>query len=81
MNKNVNMEYNQWLYDVWTKNIRNTISDYYMHLREDIFDDMEITLSPNILPAKKIIVEALRDKYAPKAKIKPSDLDGSVKLK
>lgn len=81
MNKDINIEYNQWLYDVWTKNIPNTISDYDMHLKENIFDDMEITLSPNIPQAKKIIVEALRDKYAPKAIVKPSDLDGSVKLK
>lgn len=52
-----------------------------MHLKEDIFNDMEITLSPNIPPAKKIIVEALRDKYAPKATLKSSDLEESVNLK
>ena len=81
MSANFNREWNQHLYDVWKNSIPNTISDYYMHLKEDIFNDMEITLSPNIPPAKKIIVEALRDKYAPKATLKSSDLEESVNLK
>lgn len=81
MNSDINEEWNQWLYDVWTKNIRNSISDYYMHLKEDIFDDMEIVLSPNSSIADRIIVESLCEKYAPKAKILDSSLSNLVRLK
>jgi hypothetical protein len=52
-----------------------------MHLKDDIFDNLEITLSPNIPISKRIIVEALRDKYAPKALIKNSSLESVVKFK
>ena len=52
-----------------------------MHLKDNIFDDMEITLSPNITIAKRIIVEALKEKYAPKAIIKSSSFEGTVNLK
>ena len=54
---------------------------YYMHLKDNIFDDMEITLSPNFPMSKRIIVEALKDKYAPKALIKNSSLENVVKFK
>ena len=81
MNQQVNMMFNQHLYDVWTKNIKNTISFYDMHLKKEVFDNLEITLSPHIAPTKRIIVEALRDKYAPRASIRNSGLDGSVKMK
>lgn len=81
MGPKVTMDFNQHLYDVWTKNIRNTISYYDMHLKDSIFDDMEITLSPNITVAKRIMVEALKDKYAPKAIIKSSLLEDCVSLK
>lgn len=81
MGPQVTMDFNQHLYDVWTNNIRNTISYYDMHLKDSIFDDMEITLSPNITTAKRIMVEALKDKYAPKADIKSSLLEKTVNLK
>lgn len=81
MNKDINTVYSQWLYDVWTQNKQNVIKDYYMHLKDNIFDDMVITLSPNIPISKRIIVEALRDKYAPKALIKNSSLESVVKFK
>jgi hypothetical protein len=81
MGPQVTIDYNQHLYDVWTNNIRNTITYYDMHLKDNIFDDMEITLSPNITIAKRIIVEALKEKYAPKAIIKSSSFEGTVNLK
>ena len=54
---------------------------YDKELRDDIFDEMEITLSPMATLSQKIIVEALCDKYAPNAVIKSSDLASKVKLK
>lgn len=81
MCSDINVQYNQWLYDVWTKNIRNTITEYYMHLKDDIFDDMEIVLSPNCTESNRIIVEALCKRYAPKAKIYDSSLKNLVQFK
>lgn len=81
MHKDFNNDWNQWLYDIWTKNIKNTITDYYMHLKDDIFDDMEIVLSPNCSESNRIIVESLCKQYAPNAKIFDSSLKNLVKLK
>lgn len=56
--------------------------DYYdMRLKDDAFEHLEITLSPSATEAQKIIVQALIDKYAPKAKIKDSTLGKLVRLK
>lgn len=81
MNERINVNFNQHLYDVWTNNQKNSISYYDMHLKNDVYNDMEITLSPHLTDAKRIIVEALRDKYAPKATISNSSLEGSVRIK
>lgn len=70
-----------WLYHAVKDGIELPMSDYYMHLKENVFDSMEITLSPSMPMAKRIIVEALRDKYAPNASISKSILEQSVKLK
>lgn len=55
--------------------------DYYLHLKDDVFDNMEITLSPSATDAQKIIIECLKEKYAPKAQIKSSSLGKLVRLK
>lgn len=56
--------------------------DYYdMNLKDDAFDCLEITLSPSVTEGQRIIVQALIDKYAPKAKMKDSSLGKLVKLK
>ena len=52
-----------------------------MHLMDNIFDYLEITLSSNFPISKRIMVEALRDKYAPKALINNSSLESVVKFK
>ena len=54
---------------------------YDMALKDDIFDDMEITLSPSLTAGQRVIVESLVKQYAPKAKIRESILAKSVKLK
>lgn len=73
--------YEQWLFDVWSKNFPNTITHYDMFLKDDIFDTMNITLSPSMPASKQIIVDALLSKYAPKASITSSALNSSVRLK
>lgn len=53
---------------------------YDLHLKDDAIDNMEITLSPSATEAQKIIVQAVVDKYAPKAKIYNSSLGKLVRL-
>lgn len=54
---------------------------YDMSLKDDIFHNLEITLSPSATEAHKLIVQALIDKYAPDAKLKESALGKVVRLK
>ncbi len=56
-------------------------SEYFLKLREDVLDKIEITLHPNSTSSDKVIVEALCNKYAEHAVIKESQLKDRVKLK
>ena len=56
--------------------------DYYdMKLKDDAFENLEISLSPSATESQETIVRALVDKYAHKAKIKESSLGKVVRLK
>ena len=55
--------------------------DYYMHLNDTAFDDIEITLSPSATDAQRIIVECLKEKYAPNAHVRESSLGKLIRLK
>lgn len=65
----------------YLNNIVLPFDDYYMHLNDVVFEDMEITLSPSATDAQRIIVECLKEKYAPQAHIKESGLGKLVRLK
>jgi hypothetical protein len=55
--------------------------DFYdMNLKDEAMDKMEITLSPSASEAQKILVQALIDKYRPKAKVFDSSLGKLVRL-
>ncbi len=56
-------------------------SDYYLHLKDEAFDGMEITLSPFAGDPQRIIAQSLVEKYAPNAKICESSLSGRLRLK
>lgn len=56
-------------------------SDYYLALREEAINDMEITLSPNISDEYRGKVKKLLTQYAPKTKCFESSLLGKVKIK
>lgn len=56
-------------------------TDYYMHLKDSVLQNIEITLSPSATDAERIIVESLVEKYAPNATIKESSLGRLVRLK
>ena len=51
---------------------------YDMHLSDEAFEHLTITMSPLCDDAQCAIVEALKDKYAPKAKIRKSNLAGKL---
>ena len=54
---------------------------YDMGLKDEIFNTLEITLSPSATESQKLIVQALIDKYAPNAILKESGLGKVVRLK
>lgn len=74
-------EFEQWLFNVWNNNIPNKITHYEMRLKDDIFNTMDITLSPCMPLSKQIIVNALVKEYAPQASISQSVLNASVRIK
>lgn len=54
---------------------------YDLTLKDNIFNELEVTLSPSIKVGQRVIVEALLNQYAPKAKIKESSLTQLVQIK
>lgn len=54
---------------------------YDLRLKDDIMDNITITLSPSATDSQRIIVQALRDKYVPNARIEESVLGSLVRLK
>lgn len=51
---------------------------YDMHLSDEAFSDMEITLSPHISAGSQVIVKSLVEKYNPSATIAESHLIGLI---
>ena len=54
---------------------------YDMRLKDDVFNNLEITLSPSATEPQRLIVQALIDKYAPNTTLKESALGKVVRLK
>ena len=75
------MDFSQCIYDALKKNIPNTITYYDMYLKDNAFDSLEVLLSPNCDEGDKTIIEALCDKYAPKAITAYSCLRDNTRLK
>ena len=55
--------------------------DYYMYLKDEVINNIEITLSPSATDAQRILVDSLVAKYAPHATIRESGLGRLVRLK
>lgn len=72
---------NKIFFNAWNNGIIPSISYYDMHLKDNVFDGMEITLSPAMPEPSRIIVESLAKQHAPQATIKESTLEGKVRLK
>lgn len=71
----------KWLIHALSNGLQSTLKEYYLPLKDDIFDQMVVTLSPSIKAGQRVIVEALLNQYAPKAKIKESRLTQLVQMK
>ena len=76
-----NTDFSQWMLDVMSKNIPNSISHYDMQLDEDAFASMEVLLSPNCNASDEIIVDSLCSRYAPNALVSNSSLIDCLRLK
>ena len=73
--------YIDYLMSCIRKEIYAPFRSYFLKLKEDIFNDAVITLSPFSTEADKIIVHALCQKYAPNARIVDSSLKNRIRLK
>ncbi len=54
---------------------------YDLSLKDEAFEQLEVTLSPSITSGQRVIVDSLVKHFAPNAKIKDSELTHCVKLK
>lgn len=57
------------------------ISEYFLKLKTEVLNNIEITLHPNATASDRVIVEALCAKYAQSATIKESELRDRVVMK
>ena len=67
--------------NAFRSNVPVPISEYYLKLKQEALNTIEITLHPNATVSDRVIVEALCAKYAQDAKIKVSELADRVILK
>lgn len=58
-----------------------SITSYFLNLKEGIFDNLTITLSPFSTEADRILINLLCNEYAPNATIKESSLRNKIRLK
>lgn len=54
---------------------------YDMHLKDEVLNSIEITLSPSSTDAQRIIIDSLVAQYAPNATVKESSLGRLIRLK
>lgn len=73
--------YVEFLGQALATGIQPHFETYYMSLKDEVLDELEVTLSPSITAGQRVIVETLLKQYAPKAKIKESSLSQCVKMK
>lgn len=75
------MEQNHLIYERINTGYNFDIDHYLLSIDISKFEQMEITLGPNTKDGDRIIVEALVNKFNPKAKIYDSKLKDKIKLK
>lgn len=63
------------------RDIRCELPYLDIHLSDDFFNDLEITLGPEANESEEIIVKSLLKDYAPNAKLNQSELKGKIRSK
>ena len=69
----------QTVYDAFFK-ATEFLSYYDLSIRDDAFQQMEITLAPQFTTGNQVLLDALKEKYNPNMHISESKLQGKVKL-
>ena len=69
------------LVDLFMKSVPVPITEYFLKLKTEVLNKIEITLHPNATQSDRVIVEALCNKYAKNAVINDSFLKDKVALK
>lgn len=64
----------QKIYEAIDKGLTPEIKSFYLPLKDDIFNNLEITLSPSITSGQRVLINSLMQQYAPNALIKESSL-------
>lgn len=73
--------FSSYLTQAIANNIILPIEYYDMHLKPEVFDNMEIICSPSMNQAQKTIVNSLINQFAPKATVLDSSLASLLRLK
>ena len=63
------------------ENLAKTYPNLYLHIADDAFQQLKITMGPSTTDAQKIILQALCDKYCPTVSLKESALCNKVRAK
>ena len=69
------------LKDAFDTKMEPHFETYDLSLKEEVFKQIEVTLSPSITMGQRIIVESLLNQYAPNAIIAESSLKQYVQMK
>lgn len=79
--KEMQMQQECLIYERFKNGYNLDIDHYLLNIDSSKFEKMEITLGPNTKDGDRIIVEALVNKFNPKAQIYDSKLKNKIKLK
>lgn len=66
--------------DAYAQNKPINFKHFFMHLKESVLNNIEITISPNATEGQRVLIEALTKCYAPGATIKESSLGHLVRM-
>lgn len=75
-----NVRYADYILDCIKNELFPPIDSFYIDLKDDVFDNLKITLSPYATESDILIVNALCEKYAPNAQIVDSILRNKIRL-
>ena len=78
-NKATVVEGSQLIFDAMRREQDPTIENIDVPFKKCVLDEMEITLGPRATTGDRVTAEAIRDKFAPKAVVRSSELVGRIR--